>query len=31
MTENLEFFSNMEVLDTMDLLEYIGSQANGAV
>ena len=31
MTENLEFFSNMEVLDTMDLLEYIGSRANGAV
>jgi hypothetical protein len=31
MTENLEFFSDMEVLDTMDLLEYIGSQGNGAV
>ena len=31
MTENLEFFSDMEVLDTMDLLEYIGSQGKGAV
>jgi hypothetical protein len=31
MTENLEFFSNMEVLDAMDMLEFIGGQRNSAV
>ena len=31
MAENLDFFSNLEVLDSMDLLEYIGSRGNGAV
>ena len=30
MTENLEFFSNMEVLDAMDMLESMGGQANSA-
>jgi hypothetical protein len=27
--ENLEFFTNMDVLDSMDLLEQMGSEANG--
>jgi hypothetical protein len=31
MTENLEFFTNMEVLDAMDMLEYMGGQSNSAV
>jgi hypothetical protein len=30
-TENLEFFTNLEVLDSMDLLEFLGSQGNDAV
>lgn len=30
MTENLEFFRTMEVLDAMDLLENLGNSANGA-
>jgi len=29
--ENLEFFETMEVLDAMDLLEYIGSPIKGSV
>ena len=29
--ENLEFFTNLEVLDSLDLLEFLGSQGNGAV
>lgn len=29
MAENLEFFTTMDVLDAMDLLEFIGSQGNG--
>jgi predicted anti-sigma-YlaC factor YlaD len=28
--ENLEFFRTMDVLDDMDLLEFMGSQGNGA-
>ena len=27
--ENLDFFSNMEILDTMDLLESLGGSGNG--
>lgn len=30
LAENLEFFKTMEVLDAMDLLEYMGSSANGS-
>jgi len=30
MTENLEFFTTMEVLDAMDLLEDLGKSPNGA-
>jgi hypothetical protein len=30
-TENLEFFTHLEVLDSLDLLEFLGSQGNGAV
>jgi anti-sigma-K factor RskA len=30
MAENLEFFSTMEVLDAMDLLEYLGNSAGGS-
>lgn len=30
MTENLEFFKTMEVLDAMDLLEDLGNSANGS-
>jgi anti-sigma factor RsiW len=30
MAENLEFFSTMEVLDAMDLLEYLGNNASGS-
>lgn len=29
MAENLEFYTNMELLDTLDLLEFLGSQGNG--
>lgn len=29
MAENLEFFKAMDVLDDLDLLEYMGSQGNG--
>jgi len=30
MAEQLDFFSNMDMLDNMELLEMLGSQANGA-
>jgi anti-sigma factor RsiW len=30
MAENLEFFRTMEVLDAMDLLEYLGNSASGS-
>lgn len=29
LAENLDFFSNMEILDTMDLLESLGGPGNG--
>jgi hypothetical protein len=28
--ENLDFFSAMDILDDLDLLEFIGSQGNNA-
>jgi predicted anti-sigma-YlaC factor YlaD len=31
MTEDLDFFSNMEVLDAMDMLEFMSGQGSGAV
>jgi hypothetical protein len=31
MTENLDFFNNLEVLDALELLEQMGEPGNGAV